>query len=49
MQKRVLCGGICALVLLGLGMFAVLGLQSMVDSQILDSVVLAPENSDLWG
>jgi hypothetical protein len=37
------------LVLLALGMFAVLGLQSLVDSQILDGVVLAPENSDLWG
>jgi len=49
MQKRVLCGGVCALVLLVLGMFAAIGLQGVVDGVILDGVVLAPENSDLWG
>ena len=42
MQKRVVCGGVCAGLLLALGLFAVLGMQSLVDGVILDGVVLSP-------
>lgn len=49
MQKKVICGGVCTIVLLILGLYAALGMQSLVDSTILDNVKLAPENSDLWG
>ena len=42
MQKRVICGGIAAILLMALGLFAIFGLQSVVDNAILENVVLAP-------
>lgn len=49
MKKRLVCGSVCTLIFLALTIFAIFGLQSLVDSAILDSVRLTPDTYDLWG
>ncbi len=49
MQKRVVCSTVCLLLFLGLAIFTLVGLNPLIDSVILDGVVLAPETYDLWG
>jgi hypothetical protein len=49
MKKRVISGSICTVIFLALSIFAIFGLQSVVDSAILDGVKLTPDTYDLWG
>jgi hypothetical protein len=49
MKKRVISGSICTVFFLALSIFAIFGLQSVVDSAILDGVKLTPDTYDLWG
>jgi len=49
MKKRIVCGSICIAVLLALGIFTLVGLNSVINNVILDGVVLAPETYNLWG
>jgi hypothetical protein len=49
MKKRVICGSVCALIFLGLGLFALFGLESVLNDVILDGVVLDPNTYDVWG
>lgn len=49
MRKRVVCGSACAVIFLGVALFTIIGLDSLIDSVILDGVVLAPETYDTWG
>jgi hypothetical protein len=49
MRKRVVCGSVCLAIFLALGIFTLVGLDSLIDGVVLDGVVLAPETYDLWG
>jgi len=49
MKKKEICGSICACIFLGLGLFSLIGLPSIVDDAILDGVVLDPNTYDVWG
>jgi len=42
MKKRLICGSICIGIFVALGIFTLVGLNSLIDSVILDGVVLAP-------
>jgi hypothetical protein len=41
-KKRVICGSVCIALFLGLFLFTLIGLESVIDSVVLDGVVLAP-------
>ena len=49
MKKRIVCGSICLAIFLALFIFTLVGLNSLIDSVVLDGVILAPETYDLWG
>jgi hypothetical protein len=42
MQKRTIFGAVCATFFLALTLFAIFGLESVINGVILDGVVLAP-------
>lgn len=48
-KKRTICGGVCGAVFLGLLLFSLTGLESVIDGVILEGVVLAPETAETWG
>jgi hypothetical protein len=48
-KKRLICSALCLSFFTGLLLFTLVGLESVIDSVILDGVVLAPENIELWG
>lgn len=47
--KRNICGLICTFLFTALLLFTLIGLDSLIDSVILEGVVLAPETADTWG
>lgn len=49
MKKRIICGSIWTFLFLALGLFTLLGLDSVINESILERVVLNPETVDMWG
>lgn len=49
MRKRVVCGGVCLFIFIGIGIFTLVGLDSLINQAILDGVILDPANYELWG
>lgn len=49
MNRKQICSSVCAVVFLALGLFSFFGLAPIVDSAILDGVVLDPKTMNIWG
>ena len=49
MHKRLVLGGACIVIFAALTLFSLIGLESVLDDVILDSIVMTPDNIPLWG